>query len=63
MLGVTQAAVCKWEKRGSISLINYLKLQRELQQKLPQLKFVNGSPVHMKTCQQHSMLKQHNSHS
>ncbi|WP_455480498.1 helix-turn-helix transcriptional regulator [Bartonella sp. B12(2025)] len=28
MLGVTQAAVCKWEKRGSISLINYLKLQQ-----------------------------------
>ncbi|VEJ45992.1 helix-turn-helix transcriptional regulator [Bartonella vinsonii] len=27
MLGVTQAAVCKWEKRGSISVINYLKLQ------------------------------------
>ncbi|EJF79400.1 hypothetical protein MCO_00966 [Bartonella sp. DB5-6] len=28
MLGVTQAAVCKWEKRGSISVINYLKLQK-----------------------------------
>ncbi|WP_375633200.1 MULTISPECIES: helix-turn-helix transcriptional regulator [unclassified Bartonella] len=27
-LGVTQAAVCKWEKRGSISVINYLKLQK-----------------------------------
>ncbi|WP_102830678.1 helix-turn-helix transcriptional regulator [Bartonella bovis] len=25
-LGVTQAAVSKWEKRGSISLMNYLKL-------------------------------------
>ncbi|WP_455475744.1 hypothetical protein [Bartonella sp. B17] len=25
--------------------------------------FVDCSPVHMKTCQQHSMLKQHNSHS
>ncbi|WP_336277116.1 helix-turn-helix transcriptional regulator [Bartonella sp. CB178] len=32
MLGVTQAAVCKWEKRGSISLINYLKLQKKLAQ-------------------------------
>lgn len=28
MLGVTQAAVCKWEKKGSISVINYLKLQK-----------------------------------
>ncbi|WP_332060790.1 helix-turn-helix transcriptional regulator [Bartonella sp. CB74] len=39
MLGVTQAAVCKWEKRGSISLINYLKLQ----QKLTQLPDCSGS--------------------
>lgn len=28
ILGVTQAAVCKWEKRGTISVINYLKLQK-----------------------------------
>ncbi|WP_273760454.1 helix-turn-helix transcriptional regulator [Bartonella sp. ML70XJBT.G] len=27
-LGVTQPAVCKWEKRGTISVINYLKLQK-----------------------------------
>ncbi|WP_455466426.1 hypothetical protein [Bartonella sp. B39] len=28
----------------------------------PRTSFVNGSPVHVKTCQQRSMSKQHNSH-
>ncbi|WP_455474694.1 helix-turn-helix transcriptional regulator [Bartonella sp. B30(2025)] len=61
-LGVTQAAVCKWEKRGSISLINYLKLQQELQQELPQLKNHSGfmyPSINVSTFNN----QQHNSHS
>ncbi|EJF87064.1 helix-turn-helix domain-containing protein [Bartonella melophagi] len=40
---VTQAAVSKWEKRGSISLMNYLKL-RQLQDSLVSLpsEFTDG---------------------
>ncbi|WP_142417233.1 helix-turn-helix transcriptional regulator [Bartonella massiliensis] len=35
VLGVTQAAVCKWETRGSISVINYLKLQQLKNSSMP----------------------------
>lgn len=56
MLGVTQAAVCKWETRGSISVINYLKLQ--------QLKNSSSSmPAFTIASTDNNEHQQHNSHS
>ncbi|WP_375678266.1 MULTISPECIES: helix-turn-helix transcriptional regulator [unclassified Bartonella] len=52
ILGVTQAAVCKWEKRGSISVINYLKLQKLKDSSSPMPAFTT-SPTEKNEHQQH----------
>ncbi|WP_375684114.1 helix-turn-helix transcriptional regulator [Bartonella sp. CB15SXKL] len=54
MLGVTQAAVCKWEKRGSISVINYLKLQKLKDSSSSMPAFIAAPTDNNKHQQQHS---------
>ncbi|WP_273758689.1 helix-turn-helix transcriptional regulator [Bartonella sp. AU55XJBT] len=54
MLGVTQAAVCKWEKRGAISVINYLKLQQLKNRSIPMPAFTPASTDNNEHQQHHS---------